>query len=139
MNVPMERKHHRMSFKVVEKQIVARRKKAGLKTPATVMNMKTAKHLEIPEEIFGGETDRLQRREPWTYEAALAKLADYIRSLPPGAKASQQDYQARRKNTDWPAVRKLQDYAPWAKMLGAARVLAQTGEITPLDELNEAA
>lgn len=134
-NVPMERKHHRQSFKAVEKQIVARRRKAGLETPATVMNMKTAKHLEIPQGIFGDENGRLQRREAWTYETALTKLAEYVRSLPAGAKASQRDYQARRKNTDWPAVRKIQDYAPWAKMLSAARVLAQTGEIIPLEEL----
>lgn len=138
-NVPMERKHHRTGFKTVEKQIVARRKKAGLETPANVMNMGTAKHLEIPRGIFGDENDRLRRREAWTYEAALAKLAEYVRSLPAGVKASQHDYQARRKGAGWPAVRKLQDYAPWAKMLSAARVLAQTGEIIPLEKLNKAA
>lgn len=138
-NVPMERKHRRQSFKVIETQLVARRKKAGLETPSNTMNMKIAKHLEIPDGIFGSDTGRLQRREAWTYETALAKLAEYVRSLPAGAKASQHDYQARRKNTDRPAVRKIQDYAPWAKMLSAARVLAQTGEIIPLEELNAAA
>jgi hypothetical protein len=139
LSVPMSRKLGRKPFPQVEKSIISRRKKAGLATPKQVMNMGEAKKLPLPDDLLAAtgadaRTPRKPKRD-WTYETVLGCLAEYVKTLPAGARASQHDYQARRKGKQWPAVRKIQEYAPWSAMLAAARALAQTGVITPIEEL----
>lgn len=139
-NMPMRRRTGREKFEKVEKAILAQRKKQGLDTPDEKIDNRTASTFEIPPELAARLTQAAANRPPreWTYETVLAGLTEYVKSLKAGERATQHHYSAKRVGTPWPSVRKIQDYGAWTPMLAAARKLAQTGEITPLEDVRAA-
>lgn len=139
-NMPMSRRHGRETFAKVEKGILARRKKRGLETPDEKIDTREARTFEIPPALAERLMLAAAKRTPreWTYETVLAGLAEYVKSLKATERATQSHYRAKRVGTPWPSVRKIQDYGAWTPMLAAARKLAQTGEITPLQDVRAA-
>jgi hypothetical protein len=96
-NLPMSRRLGRKPFKQLEKAIIAKRKKQGLPVPKQVMNMGEAKHLPLPDDLFDRRKAPRSPKRDGTYETVLGCLAEYVRTLPAGTKASQHHYQAARK------------------------------------------
>lgn len=122
----------------LEAVFIADRTRRGLETPTASMTAAARKTATIPVAVVAKLPTRKVKGSV-SYEDCVKALTEYLRELRAQERPSQRHYKQQAPANGWPSWSTITRFAPGPAMLDAARALLQTGELLPLESVQQKA